>query len=283
MAPSSPSSELPQTVLDRSGRLAPSLRNPTAGHGVCPHCFAFHDPDYPQCHGCRRRAEVQTIDAFVPISYAMTGGQFYHALFHYKNAQLGDDAQRPLWANLTSVFWRFIAQHEHCIAQAAGVDEFDLVCVVPSKNPSAPPRRFSLQAIVGTAKVTSADGPEINGPLNARYEALLTARPGVDPSSRRFDGNRFEAVRPLAGMRVLLVEDTWVTGSTARSASHALKDAGAATVACVAIGRRLQPDWPPATGATGKRYDQLPKAFDWNTCAVHVPPPPEAPVPTSAW
>lgn len=117
MAPSSPSSELPQTVLDRSDRLALSLRNPTAGRGVCPRCFGFHDP----------------------------------------------------------------------------------------------------------------------------------------------------------------------AGSTARSAAHALKDAGASVVACVTIGRRLRPDWPPATGATGKRYDQLPKTFDWNTCAVHVPPPPEAPAPTSAW
>lgn len=283
MAPSSPSSELPQTVLDRSDRLAPSLRNPAVGLGVCPHCFAFHDPNYPQCYGCRRGAEAQAIDVFVPISYALTGGQFYHALFNYKNAQLGEDAQRPLWANLTSVFWRFIAQHEHCVAQTVGVDAFDLVCVVPSKNPAAPARRFSLQAIAGTTKVTSADGPVIDGPLNTRYEALLTALPDVDPTSRHFDPDRFEAVRPLTGMRVLLVEDTWVTGSTARSAAHALKDAGATVVACIAVGRRLQPDWPPTTGATGKRYDQLPKTFDWDTCAVHVPPPPSAPDPANPW
>lgn len=282
MAPSSPSSELPQTVLDRSDRLAPSLRNPTAGHGICPHCFAFHDPDYPQCHECRG-PKVQAIDVFVPISYALTGEQLYHALYNYKNAQLGEAAQQQLWANLTSVFWRFIATHERCIARAAGVDAFDLVCVVPSKDPTTIPRRFGLQTIAGTTKVTAADGLATHGPLNARYESLLDARSLVDPSTRHFDPNRFEAVRPLTGMRVLLVEDTWVTGGTARSAAYALKDAGASVVACVTIGRRLQPGWPPATGATGKRYDQLPKTFNWSTCAVHVPPPPEAPAPTSAW
>jgi orotate phosphoribosyltransferase len=71
--------------------------------------------------------------------------------------------------------------------------------------------------------------------------AELVARPGGDPWARALDPGRFLAPRPLPGAAVLLVDDTWTTGSTAQSAAIALRSAGARSVAAVVLGRHLPP------------------------------------------
>ncbi len=51
------------------------------------------------------------------------------------------------------------------------------------------------------------------------------------------------AARPLLeGARVLLLDDTYVSGARAQSAAAALRLAGAASVVVVALGRVLRPD-----------------------------------------
>ena len=55
------------------------------------------------------------------------------------------------------------------------------------------------------------------------------------------DPGRFRATQPLPGAAVLLLDDTWTTGSTAQSAAVALHAAGARHVAVVVLGRHLNP------------------------------------------
>jgi predicted amidophosphoribosyltransferase len=50
---------------------------------------------------------------------------------------------------------------------------------------------------------------------------------------------RSRSPEPLAWAAVLLLDDTWTSGGTARSAAMALKRAGARSV--VVLGRRLPP------------------------------------------
>jgi hypothetical protein len=80
--------------------------------------------------------------------------------------------------------------------------------------------------------------------------------------------HRFRAGLLPAGGGVLLLDDTWVSGASAQSASAALKLAGAGRVAIVVLGRHLNPADPRA----GSLIAWLtPAPYDPSTCAVHAP------------
>jgi len=94
------------------------------------------------------------------------------------------------------------------------------------------------------------DGETWNGYSYAWNEAATDA----ELVGRYFDPGRYATSRELAGASVLLIDDTWVSGSSAQSAAAALRRAGAAHVACVVIGRWLTPsfggEWAPFATAT---------------------------------
>jgi orotate phosphoribosyltransferase len=64
---------------------------------------------------------------------------------------------------------------------------------------------------------------------------------------------------------VLLIDDTWTTGSGAQSAAAALRQAGAGPVAAVVIGRHVKRDWRE----NERRLRALAQPFDWSSCAWH--------------
>jgi DNA processing protein len=153
---------------------------------------------------------------------------------------------------VTAVLWRFLALHEACIARAAGVEAFDRVVTVPSSSPARDDRPGGLRKIV-----------ELCGPIRERYvRALLPNDVGVP--GRDFDPRGYAAREDVAGAAVLLVDDTWTSGGHAQSAAHALREAGASTVACVVIGRHVHRTF----AATSEVLKQLP-AFSWETCMLH--------------
>jgi hypothetical protein len=81
--------------------------------------------------------------------------------------------------------------------------------------------------------------------------AALRPRPGAaDSWARWLDPDRFRAAGPLPGARVLLLDDTWVSGSTAQAAAVALKRAGAARVVTVVLGRHVAASGLPARAAS---------------------------------
>jgi orotate phosphoribosyltransferase len=82
---------------------------------------------------------------------------------------------------------------------------------------------------------------------------------------RRFDAGRYRAPQRIDGSAVLLVDDTWTTGSSAQSAAAALREAGAEAVALVVIGRYINLDYSDHR----QRLEKLPRGFEWDTCAVH--------------
>jgi len=77
----------------------------------------------------------------------------------------------------------------------------------------------------------------------------LRPRPGGDPWARSLDAGRFRAGPGTMGADVLLLDDTWASGASAQSAAVTLKQAGAAAVAVVVIGRHVCP--PAAPGSIG--------------------------------
>src|SRR5689334_14224129 len=98
-------------------------------------------------------------------------------------------------------------------------------------------------------------------------QARLVIRPGRQ--GRDPDPSRFHTERGRLRAEVLLLEDSWVSGSSAQSAAAALKRAGAKRVAVIVLGRHLDP--ADRFGASlAARVAELP--YDPGRCAVHSVP-----------
>jgi hypothetical protein len=235
------------------------MLGPKPGSGVCGTCFNFTD-GYARCYACDHGGLV--LDAVAPISYSVAREQLHHALASYK--RLDGEVARRLGASLAAIVWRFLAEHERCLARAAGTDGFEIVTTVPSGD-RLRDERHPLRWIVG----------ELVGPTRDRHERLLR-RSGVEVPPRTFSSEKFVATAPIEGRSVLLIDDTWTTGASAQSAAAALKAAGADRVAAVVIGRHLNREWHE----NDRRIRGIARPFDWSRCALCVdstPPQPGRP------
>jgi hypothetical protein len=234
------------SVSELSDPYATFMFGPRPGTAVCTVCFNL-TRGFERCYTCARGELF--LASVVPISYSVGGEQLHHALMGYK--RLDGEVARRLTVELAAVLWRFLALHERCVATAAGVPNFEVVTTVPSGERERD-GRHPLRRMVGA----------LVGPTRGRYVPLLRRSPlAVRP--REVNAGKFAALRRLRGERVLLIDDTWTTGASARSAAAALHEAGAGPVAAVVIGRHLNRRW----GDNDCRLAALGR-FDWRRCAV---------------
>jgi predicted amidophosphoribosyltransferase len=219
---------------------------PRPGPGVCEACFNL-TRGFDRCYNCEHRPD--TVAVVVPISYSVAHEQLHKALAGYKR----DNGRTARWlaVELASVLWRFLAGHERCVALAAHTDSFSLVTTVPSSDRGRD-ESHPLRRMVG----------ELVGRTRDRHERLLR-RSSVVLEPREFSAHKYEPLRRLTGESVLLIDDTWTTGASARSAAAALQSAGAGSVGAVVIGRHVNRNW----GRNDEHLRSLP-AFDWKTCAL---------------
>ncbi len=229
------------------------MLGPRRGPSVCTTCFNFTD-GYSRCYACDYGQSV--LDAVTPISYSVAREQLHHALASYK--RLDGEVARRLGASLAAILWRFLAEHESCVARAAGTDRFDLVTTVPSGD-RARDERHPLRWIVG----------ELVGPTRDRYHPILQ-RSHTHAVPRTFIPDKFAATNRLNNRSVLLIDDTWTTGASAQSAAAALKAAGAGATAAVVIGRHLNREWHE----NDRRLRGIERPFDWSRCALCAEPNP---------
>jgi predicted amidophosphoribosyltransferase len=243
-------------VEEAAGAYIRSMRNVLPpGEGVCATCGTFISGDFTRCYPCGHQAA--NLDAVVPITYSEHGGQMHKALWGYKNGhQIEQDYAGP---RVAAILWLFLVRHEACVARAAGAagQEFDVITTVPSST-KARDKRNRLRTIVGWVR-----------PLKPRLKVLLEPTDQV-PEGRTYDQSRYVATERLDGQDVLLIDDTWTAGGHAQSAAHALKAAGARTVALVVVGRHIQRGWQVGDATHGELFDALPKQFDWEVCRVHA-------------
>jgi len=209
------------------------MLGPRRGPDVCGICFNF-TAGFARCYACAHGHNV--LDAIAPISYSVGREQLHHALASYK--RLDGEVARRLGATLAAILWRFLAEHERCIAQAAETDRFHLITTVPSSDQKRD-ERHPLRHIVGA----------LVGPTRTRHARLLRNSDNPVPP-RTFS------------------EDTWTTGSSAQSAAAALKHAGAGPVAAVVIGRHLNREWHE----NDRRLRGIARPFNWAECAVCAEP-----------
>jgi len=249
------------TIADLSDRYANFMINPaTRGPGVCSVCRTFCREEFDTCWTCGH--EPQNLDVVVPITYSVNLGPMHHRLRGYKDGWAGNQSDRlrdELTSELAAVLWRFLDLHEQCVATATGTKGFDAVTNVPSSTEERDKSRWRLRWMLETGCRRTAD----------RYERLLRPTP-IAAEGKVYDPGRYEPIASATGKDVLLIDDTWTQGSSAQSAAYALKDAGAACVALVVLGRHVDPAWEPEYGSGETCADRLKDAppWNWDVCAV---------------
>jgi orotate phosphoribosyltransferase len=97
-----------------------------------------------------------------------------------------------------------------------------------------------------------------------RHRELLAPRraPGTE---RSFGAERFEVLGDVRGP-VLVIDDTWTTGSRAQSAAAALKVAGATAVVVLVIGRHFDPAYTGNQAFLNALRRE--RHFDWDRCCL---------------
>jgi len=221
---------------------------PSSFPASCLVCRGPARPGFARCYQCDRHELLGhglLADAVVPISYAVKGAALAADLWRYKSWTAPSKAAR---ASLLALLLTFLHDHGACVWRHAGMPAPDRLAVVPTGCGRPGPHPLLELA-----------SPYLRLPLTR-----LAIRPGTQ--GRELNLNRFLADEAATGARVLLVEDSWVSGASAQSAAAALRRAGARQVAIVMLGRHVDPA-DPLVGPWAARL--RPGPYEVSECAVH--------------
>jgi predicted amidophosphoribosyltransferase len=234
-----------QLLEARSGVGADGLLAPRRGLGVCQICFNLIGSECTHCRACR--TGENHLDALAAISYSVSGSGLHRKIEAYKRH--AEPFVRYAVRDLVVILERFLSAHELCIGSR---ERFHLVTTVPSSDPRRD-QHNQLRRIVA----------ELVPAVSSRHERLLLPS-GIVVKARSFDRARYQAVKPLSGQRVLLIDDMWTTGASAQSAAAVLRDAGASYVGAAVIGRHLNRGYAD----NQRRLANLGAGFSWGRCVL---------------
>jgi len=201
---------------------------PPAGDGVCETCHAAAPAGRRRCFSCfRTTAQVSSpAAAVVPISLYRTGDDLWHALRHYKDGRASERGR--LRRDLSRLLSRFLRRHLACVAPGAP-PTWRITAVPPTRRRA---RRRPVEGLIRRSRW-----------LRRRY--VRTLRTVRAPGHRQASDRAFQVIADVAGMELILVDDTYTTGASVQSATSALRLAGATVVGVVVIGRVVNPDVHP--------------------------------------
>lgn len=204
---------------------------PVAPHHAlsCERCFGaarYRDEHvtWPFCFECGR-VYGAAVDTVVPITYSIDAG-LESILHEYK-----DGGKAWLRRPLSSLLTVFLRSHADCIDDdARGID---LATIVPSNNRQ---RAFShLDRIVeGTVS-----GQPVLNLFDWNPDVLARDWSRTRPGRGELKSDAYVVNVDVSNAAVLLFDDTWTSGASAASSAAALKEAGAAHVTVLTLGRQL--------------------------------------------
>lgn len=201
---------------------------------ACATCRGAAGNDYKFCPACNGRYGQGKTPRLGFCLYAVKGAQLYRSLFAYKEsgeARYVQDARQLIRGVLYFAF----ADHYRCLeAQEGSVDAW---CIVPSLRPTANTKSVDHALSRIASSVIGDRLPELN----------LWTTPGE--GKRVYQPERLHLVHTPDADRarhVLLIEDTWVTGSNACSAAEALFREGIEKVSILTIARLVDSGYAPA-------------------------------------
>lgn len=206
-----------ELVLPLRGALVPVPAQPQ--EGVCSTCHSSAEVGYSRCYPCHEAARVDPPE-LLPITLSVHGGLIHDHLRNYKDSRSAIVRDR-MGLRLAALLATFMAHHAGCVG------EWDYATCVPSAQ------RVALAVVVGRI-----------GVFAGRHRQVLEARP--DGTERALDPAQFVVGTEVAGHRILLLDDTFVSGAKLFSAAGALRQQGALVVGPVVIGRHVQRSWPPS-------------------------------------
>lgn len=225
---------------------------PPTQPGVCDVCHGASNPGFSRCRSCHITTEQvsKPLTRIVPIALCEAHGQFHHVLRSYKDGT--PKLQDRLRLQVAAFLGRFLAAHGSCIGQ------WDAVTTVPSGHgrPGGHPLARALQLVAA---------------LKRRHIELLEPGQAATPD-RHLDAadDRFQVVRTVDGLRVLLIDDMLTTSAAVQSAASALSLAGAHVPAACVLGRYIKPDYSEATTRLWERAVAR-KPFRFGRCCLCDP------------
>lgn len=195
--------------------------------GCCRTCFgATSGVAYDRCYRCARRWATHpefagACDLIVPCTIATEPSAWYSALWQYKTGSHGGSPA----AALRSVLVTWLRHHMGRVRDALG-GPVEVLTVVPSARQAMPTQ---LLRIVES----------LQPPPHVHVGAVAQFRRDTPLPPRRLIPDAIAVTAAVSGRRVLLIEDTWVSGSRALSTAIAIRRAGARTIALVPIARMV--------------------------------------------
>ena len=241
---------------DYERRIRGAYRNvPAHASGLCGVCSApTSGPGYELCVPCEGQANSghRLAHGVIPLSWAPKGAQGYQDLTQYKEPT----ATTEQIDRLRILLWLAFTRHADCIIPDRLTRPF-AVTHVPSTSGlrgELHPLEVHLLSMIATARPRAT--PTYVGPIGGDRNSRRT----LSPDHWQIDPQTLERAQ-----RVLILDDTWVTGSHAQSIAAAFEAMGVAA-RIVVLGRALD----------GTRTDHgnyltanPSEPFDSNICPVH--------------
>lgn len=198
---------------------------------------------YARCYRCQHDRSAGVADIVAPLVYGIERTQSGILLRHYKDDVSGH-ARAQHSQILRRLLYLGIMAHQRCLETRVGQPVTARVAV-PSLNDRAGVHPFTA---IATA-------------MNAVGDELALRQAAGATSDRVVSATQFDVVsaRSLDGQHILVLDDTWTTGSRAQSAALALRAAGAGHVSVLVVGRWLSPGFGHNTDfiktRLGRDYD----------------------------
>ncbi len=212
---------------------------PELGEGHCPVCTTPIIAPFDVCIGCAKHTASEyrndLANLVLPLTYGGHTSQSHHLLYTYKSDIVlppnPDHEGLSLFELTFMVMLAGIQAHRSCIENVCG--PINHVAAVPSK------KGRSSNAL---PKIVNAIATHLQIPI-VELEYLntsMTVERKLQPDNWRIAGSP----RTIDLGHVLVIDDSWVSGSTAQSVAIALKRAGASSVTVLILARLLEMKWP---------------------------------------
>lgn len=190
---------------------------------TCDECFGIVS-NYSRCWTCKHlfdEAPSELRGMMVPMSTARNPSPWYSKLVGYKHFE------REHQLAVAALSHLFVITHQEKIEGLLG-GEIDAIAIVPSTRG----KTFEDQPLRHTLEMS----PFFRGKLMP----LVSYRTGVSVPRQTYTPEAFPCSREAKDARILLVEDTWVSGSKAVSTAGALVEAGAKAVVIATVARLVE-------------------------------------------
>ncbi|CKI49381.1 putative amidophosphoribosyltransferase [Mycolicibacterium smegmatis] len=184
--------------------------------------------DYDRCYRCNQHQYTAGIaDLVAPLTYAAERTQSGILLRHYKD-DVSEVARQQHSMVIRRALYLGIMLHQNCIEKRVGQPVYRRV-MVPSLSNRPGVHPFAA----------------ITREMNAISDQLSLVPAATATSNRIVAGTQFVIAPPqdLSGKHILVLDDTWTTGSRTQSAALTLRAAGARYVSVMVVGRWLSPGY----------------------------------------